>query len=71
VLVRRISRVWIRLRGVAETLAAYSAAAAMYRDLARLSDAELRRRGLSRPHLARDILVACERLQCLGWFRRT
>ena len=36
-------------------------AAALYEDLYRLSDAELARRGLERPNLARDILAACER----------
>jgi hypothetical protein len=36
-------------------------AAALYEDLNRLSDAELTRRGLERPNLARDILAACER----------
>lgn len=36
-------------------------ASAMYEDLSRLSDAELRRRGLSREDLAREVHKACER----------
>ena len=32
-------------------------ASAMYEDLSRLSDAELRRRGLSRENLARDVFM--------------
>lgn len=43
------------------TCAAYYAASAMYEDLARLSDAELRRRGLRRKTLARDAVDACTR----------
>jgi hypothetical protein len=39
----------------AETCADYYAAAAVYEQLSRLSDAELSRRGLSRDTLARDI----------------
>jgi len=39
----------------------YHAAAAMYEQLSRLSDAELQRRGLSRATLARDICNACDR----------
>ena len=39
----------------------YYEAAAMYEELSRLSDAELARRGLNRPSLARDVLTACER----------
>jgi hypothetical protein len=38
-----------------ETCVEYYEAAAMYEDLSRLSDAELRRRGLSRDTLARDV----------------
>jgi hypothetical protein len=37
------------------------AAAALYEHLSRLSDEELRRRGLSRGTLARDICNACDR----------
>src|SRR5262245_5440488 len=40
-----------------ETMANYYAAAATYEQLSRLSDAELRRRGLSRESLARDVLA--------------
>ena len=36
-------------------------AAAMYQELNRLSDAELARRGLARPNLARDVRAACDR----------
>ena len=39
----------------------YYEAAALFEELSRLSDAELARRGLDRPNLARDILAACER----------
>jgi hypothetical protein len=38
-------------------MADYYAAATMYEELYRLSDAELHRRGLSRIDLARDILA--------------
>ena len=38
------------------TCADYMAAAAMYEQLSKLSDAELHRRGLSRADLARDVL---------------
>jgi hypothetical protein len=44
-----------------EVLADHYAAAALYEELSRLSDAELRRRGLSRASLARDVLAACDR----------
>jgi hypothetical protein len=44
-----------------EVLADYYAAAAMYEQLSRLSDAELNRRGLSRETLARNVLDACDR----------
>ena len=37
----------------------YHKAAAMYEQLSNLSDAELRRRGLSRATLARDVCAAC------------
>jgi hypothetical protein len=43
-----------------EVLSGYYAAAATYEQLSRLSDAELRRRGLSRDTLARDVCAACE-----------
>jgi hypothetical protein len=41
------------------TAVAYHEAAAMYEQLSKLSDAELRRRGLSRATLARDVCDAC------------
>ena len=44
---------WLARR--VRTLAAHSAAAAAYANLAQLSDAELGRRGLSRDTLARDL----------------
>ena len=44
-----------------ETCADYANAAALYEDLSRLSDAELKRRGLSRETLAPDICAACDR----------
>ena len=50
---RRIAD-WIR------TAADYYAAATIYEQLARLSDAELHRLGLSRATLARDICQACD-----------
>jgi hypothetical protein len=42
------------------TSAEYYAAAAIYEQLCRRSDAELQRRGLSRASLARDICQACD-----------
>jgi hypothetical protein len=44
-----------------DTLADHYAAAAMYEQLSRLSDAELQRRGFSRQDLARDVLAASDR----------
>ena len=43
------------------TCADYYAAAALYEELAALSDAELRRRGLSRATLAQHVRSACDR----------
>lgn len=43
------------------TCADYSAAAALYEEMSRLSDVELQRRGFSRGTLARDICNACDR----------
>jgi hypothetical protein len=51
---------WIR------TAADHYAAAAAYEQLARLSDAELQRRGLSRASLARDVLATCDPADRLG-----
>jgi hypothetical protein len=52
-----------RIATWADTCADYYAAAAMYEQLSRLSDAELARRGLSRATLARDVRAQCDR----GW----
>jgi hypothetical protein len=46
---------WLR------TCADYYAASAAYEDLAGLSDAELRRRGLSRDTIGRDAVDVCTR----------
>jgi hypothetical protein len=46
---------WVR------TCADYYAAAALYEQLSRLSDAELHRRGLSCEHLGREVCAACDR----------
>ena len=43
------------------TCADYYAAAAMYEQLSRLSNAELHKRGLSRDTLARDLCQSCDR----------
>ncbi len=50
-----ISFLAARVAGWTNTVADYYAAAAIYEQLSRLSDAELKRRGLSRATLARDI----------------
>jgi len=57
---------WIRLAGLrivtwATACADYYAAAAMYEQLSRLSNAELERRGLTRATLARDVCDSCDR----------
>jgi len=57
---------WIRLAGQrivtwANTCADYYAAAAMYEQLSKLSNAELHKRGLSRETLARDVCGSCDR----------
>jgi hypothetical protein len=44
-----------------KTCADYYAAASAYEQLSGLSDAELRRRGLSRATLARDVSATCAR----------
>jgi len=46
--------------GWARTCSDYYAAAALYNELRGLSDAELKRRGLSRGTLARDICSDCD-----------
>jgi hypothetical protein len=48
------------------TCADYYAAAALYEQLYRLSDAELHRRGLSREHLGREVCAACDRAPAHG-----
>lgn len=50
-----------RIGAYASACADYWSAATVYEDLRRLSDAELRRRGLSRDSLGRDVFAACER----------
>ena len=57
---------WIRLASLrivtwANTCADYYAAAAMYEQLSKLSNAELHKRGLSRETLARDVCGSCDR----------
>ena len=51
----------LRLVAWCKTCGEYYAAAAMYEQLAALSDAELTRRGLSRATLARDVCAAHDR----------
>ena len=53
-LVQRLGR-WVN------DCADHYAAAALYDELRRLSDAELHKRGLSRDTLARDVAASCER----------
>lgn len=48
---------WSGLTEWAAACANSYAATAMYEDLSRLSDAELRRRGLNRDNLARDVFM--------------
>jgi hypothetical protein len=52
---------WWGLTAWAEACADSYAASAMYEDLSRLSDAELRRRGLNRESLVRDVFMFCGR----------
>jgi hypothetical protein len=51
----RHAREWI------DSCADYYAAAAMYEQLSKLSNAELNRRGLSRDTLAQDVFRSCDR----------
>src|SRR5262245_52559713 len=44
-----------------DSCADYYAAAAMYEQLSKLSNAELQRRGLSRDTLAQDVFQSCDR----------
>lgn len=55
-----IAAYWTWIVDWASTCADYYAASATYEQLARLSNAELGRRGLSRETLARDIIETCE-----------
>jgi hypothetical protein len=54
-------RLFGRLSDWTESCADYWAASAMYEELSHLSDAELRRRGMARHSLARDICAATDR----------
>jgi hypothetical protein len=60
-LTTRLGALGKRLTAWIETCASYYASAALYEELARLSDAELNRRGLTRATLAWDIAQACDR----------
>jgi hypothetical protein len=57
----RYRRLRARVATWLRTCVDYYEAAALYEELNRLSDAELARRGLERPNLARDILKVCNR----------
>jgi hypothetical protein len=57
----RYRRLRARIATWLRTCADYYEAAAMYEELTRLSDAELARRGLERPNLARDLCAVCDR----------
>jgi hypothetical protein len=50
-----------RLAAWWRSIADYLAASAAYEDLSRLSDTQLKHRGLSRDILARDVREGCER----------
>ena len=52
-----------RMLGWLNTCSSYFAAAAIYDEMRGLSDAELKRRGLSRDTLARNICESCDREQ--------
>jgi hypothetical protein len=56
-----ISSLGTRLADWVTTAVDYYTAAAIYQQLSRLSDAELRRRGFSRATLASEICQACDR----------
>jgi hypothetical protein len=60
-LLRRAGRAFAKMAGWLATCAHYHAAAARYEELAGLSDAELKRRGLSRDTLAKDICESTDR----------
>ena len=52
---QRLRRLWNWLADCTRTCLAHYDAAASYQELSRLSDAELRRRGLDRSTLAREL----------------
>ena len=56
-----VMAVWRCIADYAAVCARYHAGARLYEELARLSNAELRRRGLSRDTIAREICAACDR----------
>lgn len=56
-----LASLWSGLAAWVRTCGDAYVASAIYEDLSRLSDAELKRRGLSREHLARDVFKSCER----------
>jgi hypothetical protein len=58
---KRISLIARRIADWVETAAAYSAAAAIHEQLSHLSDAELKRRGISRETLARHVAETISR----------
>jgi hypothetical protein len=61
-LAARISSITTWIVDYIETAAEFYAAAALYEQLSRLSDVELKRRGLSRGDLARDVSATCNRV---------
>jgi hypothetical protein len=56
-----VMAVWRCIADYADVCARYHAGARLYEELSCLSDAELRRRGLSRDTIAREICAACDR----------
>lgn len=60
-LAARISAMAKSIGNYIDMMADFYAAATLYDELSRLSDAELNRRGLSRDILARDAVAACDR----------
>jgi hypothetical protein len=60
-LAMRISSIARLIADCIKVMAEHYAAAAKYEQLSRLSDAELKRRGLSRENLARAVRDACDR----------
>jgi len=55
-LLEAMASIGSRIANLINTAADYYAAASIYEQLSRLSDAELNRRGLSRDRLARDVV---------------